>query len=51
MAESSRLDGGKGKSVVPPTRNVSPLNIQDLDFLFDDEKSSCVAQGEDFCRN
>ncbi|KZV41576.1 hypothetical protein F511_12602 [Dorcoceras hygrometricum] len=37
MTESSRRGGGKGKSVVPPTRNVSPLNIQDLDFLFDDD--------------
>ncbi|KZV47884.1 hypothetical protein F511_29057 [Dorcoceras hygrometricum] len=36
MAESSRRGGRKGKSVVPPTTDVSPLNIQDLDFLFDD---------------
>ncbi|KZV30413.1 hypothetical protein F511_30907 [Dorcoceras hygrometricum] len=40
MAESSRRRGGKGKSVVPPTRDVSPLNIQDLDFLFDDDENT-----------
>ncbi|KZV48385.1 ATP-dependent zinc metalloprotease FTSH 1, chloroplastic-like [Dorcoceras hygrometricum] len=40
MEESSRRGGGKGKSVVPPTRDVSPLNIQDLDFLFDDDENT-----------
>ncbi|KZT76001.1 Class II aaRS and biotin synthetases superfamily protein [Dorcoceras hygrometricum] len=40
MTESSRRGGRKGKSVVPPTRYVSPLNIEDLDFLFDDDENT-----------
>ncbi|KZV54267.1 hypothetical protein F511_27019 [Dorcoceras hygrometricum] len=46
MTESSRRGGGKGKSVVPPTRNVSPLNIQDLDFLFDDDDENTLQDVE-----
>ncbi|KZV06588.1 ATP-dependent zinc metalloprotease FTSH 1, chloroplastic-like [Dorcoceras hygrometricum] len=42
MAESSRRGGGKGKSIVPPTRNFSPLNNQDLDFLFDDDDENTL---------
>ncbi|KZV18757.1 ATP-dependent zinc metalloprotease FTSH 1, chloroplastic-like [Dorcoceras hygrometricum] len=40
MTESSCRGGGKGKSVIPPTRDVSQLNIQDLDFLFDDDENT-----------
>ncbi|KZV23992.1 hypothetical protein F511_44735 [Dorcoceras hygrometricum] len=42
MAESSRRGGGKGKSIVPPARNFSPLNNQDLDFLFDDDDENTL---------
>ncbi|KZV30141.1 hypothetical protein F511_21936 [Dorcoceras hygrometricum] len=46
MAESSRRGGGKGKSIVPPTRNFSPLNNQDLDFLFDDDDENTLQDVE-----
>ncbi|KZV44762.1 ATP-dependent zinc metalloprotease FTSH 1, chloroplastic-like [Dorcoceras hygrometricum] len=40
MAESSRRGVRKGKSVFPHTTDVSLLNIQDLDFLFDDDENT-----------
>ncbi|KZV22601.1 prli-interacting factor l [Dorcoceras hygrometricum] len=42
MAESSRRGGGEGKSIVPPERNFSPLNNQDLDFLCNDNDENTL---------
>ncbi|KZV20324.1 hypothetical protein F511_17895 [Dorcoceras hygrometricum] len=47
MTESSRRGGRKEKSVVPPTTDVSPLNIENLDFLFSvDENTQQEAEAQ-----
>ncbi|KZV48083.1 hypothetical protein F511_12633 [Dorcoceras hygrometricum] len=40
MVESSRRGSRKGKSIVPPMNDVSPLNIDDLEFLFSDDENT-----------
>ncbi|KZV35962.1 Potassium transporter [Dorcoceras hygrometricum] len=40
MTESSHRSGRKGKAIVPPGTDVSPRNIDDLEFLFSKDENT-----------